>query len=295
MSTIYVDDKRRSFEEPLLEAQEPVLVVPEARRKGLRSFFTIKTALWAAAAIFVLATVGLIGLLTDAFAECDKHDKHDLRVTFDRGDMSEATNHGEFVGVSPLSYSGDDEVSAIACVDLQPPKNHPNFLEWPGQSTPFSGMAYQVYETVRRAWNDDDYSTHQILLEDILAVRVTESNTKEIHVPDYPHLDEAILQSIQSLDENIPDASCVFGHDSTGALVAFVWGYDGNLVEATECHTGAVENYCVAVDNDYFKTHPKLGHDEQFDLEHKEPNEHEDCHDDVEGAEKSDDLTIAVE
>lgn len=284
MSTIYVDDKRNSFEEPLLEAQqEPAGKVPEVRQKGNRSIFTIKTALWTCAAVFVLAIVGLVGLLTDAFGECEKHGKHDLGVTFDFGDMSEATNHGEYVGKSPLSYAGDDEVSAIACIDLQPPKNNPNFLAWPREKLSFSDMAYQVYETVVRAWNEDDYSTHHLPLEVILAIRVTESNTKDINAPDYPHLDEAILQTLQSLDDNIPDASCVFGHDSTGALVAFVWGYDGNLVEATECHTGAVEKYCVAVDNDYFKTHP-------------ESEKHNDS-DDNEGVEdeNTDDVTIAIE
>lgn len=286
MTTIYIEDKRNSFEEPLLEAQkEPAVEEPEVQQNGVRSIFTIKTALWSCASVFVLAVIGLIGLLTDAFGECEKHGKHDLGVSFDFGDMSEATNHGEYVGKSPLSYSGDEEVSAIACIDLQPPKNNPNFLEWPGQRTPFSDMASQVYETVVQAWNDDDYSTHHLYLEDILAIRVTESNSKDIDVPDYPHLDEAILQTLQSLGDNIPDASCVFGHDSTGALAAFVWGYDVNLVEATECHTGAVEKYCVAVDNDYFKTHPEPGHEQHDDFDDQKDAEEE----------TTKDVTIAIE
>ncbi|KAG5354820.1 hypothetical protein CJU89_6614 [Yarrowia sp. B02] len=158
---------------------------------------------------------------------------------------------------SPLTFSGEEDVSAVACVDFSPPKNHPQFESWTSYWSPkqasYSDMIFKVWDAVEDAARNDDKDLRSVYLDDVIAVRVPHALTTD---NDFPHLKEAVVQVMQAFDNEVyPDAYCVVAHDSTGASVAFVWGYNGNKVASLECSV-APENYCLVVDKEYFETYP---------------------------------------
>lgn len=165
--------------------------------------------------------------------------------------------------VYPLFDIPDDSpYSALACMDLT---EVPKFKAWTvrdkGDSS-LEQMAWDVYVTVRDAWLAKDQSTKILFLQDILAVRVTESNASEIEDPiEHVHTSEAIMQIIMNLGDNVPDAGCLYGHEENGHRFAFVYGYDGNKVEATECGVGPDDGFCRFVDTSFYQKFSDMRND----------------------------------
>lgn len=240
--TTYIDsksedsytDSKSSFEQPLLEQQNTPK--QSCGRRVYRYF-----------ALALLSGFCLFSLFVPSF---------NIPITLDLAGFETSDEYTP--SSSPFFYDGATKHSAVACVDFSPPNDHPKFLKWLENNS--DGLSHyemveHVYNAVFEAWTAHDESKKTLHFQNSLTIRLTESNNGKYDNSGSPHLDEAIIQTLQLQGPVIPDAACVFGHDSDGARLAFVWGYDERKVEKTVCSTTAEEKYCVTVGRDYFDLH----------------------------------------
>lgn len=104
-----------------------------------------------------------------------------------------------------------------------------------------------------KSWYNKDYSTQYLPLENIFAVRVTEAKgQKMFHAKE--NITRAIHGAMVKFSDHSPDAFCVFGKAKNGIEIAFVWGTDGDKVEATECTLKLPTDICV-ITRDETKPH----------------------------------------